>query len=905
MANLTFDFLHHYQRGERRESDPANAYQYDEGHLIEAVLPETVTSVELHYWTRGMEEAEAYTPSSITANDDGSCTVLGNIPNKFFETDGDLRVYIVVNDAEASITTYEGKIHVVHRAMPDDYVDEDPDNPATRILTEARAAAATATAAAQTAQNVADSIPSDYSQMSEDVTQLKEELNDNVSDLKSALSDVTGNTEIILTSGYIATDGETANINSVVAHTTYHHAVIPCQAGDFFTINCIGGSTPRAYAFINNNNSGEILKVARNSESVTNYVVAAPENATHLIINDAGGSEKSYKGIKNKILTDNNHFGVFADEIFTLSRDAGSGTRIIPIGKILRKGAYLKIKNNHASASMNVTFLNEQLEETGDIVTLTKSGTATDTNALVLTDDTYFIRTYWLNGYNFTLTYGQNIGKTITENLNGYFTKSSGVYGYTTSSRYKQHRYKLNKGTYTVITRMPVTTETNVLAWVVSRNETIADKDIIADSSVVSIQTAGEYTYTITISEDNCYLFVAQANPYATEPFVSTIEQKYDYNFFMNAALMNNLNVNNGRITRGTNVGYFAFNLYDYWKTPSIVRAKVGYSDSAPYIQIRGNNTYNNIRMELYPSEINGIAELRIPPLTAGLNQYYTITLAFPVDSYVDFIEIVAENTPHRRSTYDGIDVNAHLGFTSLSPENTMPSFIAAYESRYDAIICNPKKTLDGVWVCCHDATINRTARNADGTEIASTVTIAETNYSDLLAYDFGIAYNSAFAGTKIPTMEEYLKLCAITGIRPIFSMHQNSGAETLLPLVKKYGLLKKLVLKVSATSLDYYYGLFGDIYMYDVVINDPSGILTDIIADIKASSAYQSCRTMIDVPITYISAEVASQITSEGILCGVYDLQQTLFAKYKTFVGYGVTQFTDDRYPVVGLRWV
>ena len=178
MANLTFDFLHHYQRGERRESDPANAYQYDEGHLIEAVLPETVTSVELHYWTRGMEEAEAYTPSSITANDDGSCTVLGNIPNKFFETDGDLRVYIVVNDAEASITTYEGKIHVVHRAMPDDYVDEDPDNPATRILTEARAAAATATAAAQTAQNVADSIPSDYSQMSEDVTQLKEDYSD-------------------------------------------------------------------------------------------------------------------------------------------------------------------------------------------------------------------------------------------------------------------------------------------------------------------------------------------------------------------------------------------------------------------------------------------------------------------------------------------------------------------------------------------------------------------------------------------------------------------------------------------------------------------------------------------------------------------------------------------------------
>ena len=186
MANIEFDFLHHYQRGERRESDPANAYQYDEGHVIEAVLPETVTSVELHYWARGMEEAEAYTPSSITANNDGSCTVIGSVPNKFFETDGDLRVYIVVNDAEASITTYEGKIHVVHRAMPDDYVDGDPENEATRVLTEAQAAATTATQQAQAASNSAgqaaqsaETLSGSVAQITtntQDITQLKEDI---------------------------------------------------------------------------------------------------------------------------------------------------------------------------------------------------------------------------------------------------------------------------------------------------------------------------------------------------------------------------------------------------------------------------------------------------------------------------------------------------------------------------------------------------------------------------------------------------------------------------------------------------------------------------------------------------------------------------------------------------------
>ena len=60
MANLVFDFLHSYETGERRESEPASAYQYDEGHVLEAVLPEAVTSCEIHYWIRGQEKSEAY-----------------------------------------------------------------------------------------------------------------------------------------------------------------------------------------------------------------------------------------------------------------------------------------------------------------------------------------------------------------------------------------------------------------------------------------------------------------------------------------------------------------------------------------------------------------------------------------------------------------------------------------------------------------------------------------------------------------------------------------------------------------------------------------------------------------------------------------------------------------------------
>ena len=146
MANIVLDFLHNYQTGERRETEPANTYQYDEGHVLEAVLPEVITSCEIHYWIRGMEEAEAYTPTSITPNSDGSCTVLGNIPNSYFETSGELRIYIVVTDGTASITTYEGKLHIAQRAMPDDYVDDDPDNEAVQVIAAARGYAETSEA---------------------------------------------------------------------------------------------------------------------------------------------------------------------------------------------------------------------------------------------------------------------------------------------------------------------------------------------------------------------------------------------------------------------------------------------------------------------------------------------------------------------------------------------------------------------------------------------------------------------------------------------------------------------------------------------------------------------------------------------------------------------------------------
>ena len=278
MANIVFDFLHNYETGERRESEPANAYQYDEGHVLEAILPAVVTAVELHYWIRGMEEAEAYNPTSITPNADGSCTILGNVPNKYFETNGELRIYIVINDADASITTYEGKLHICQRSMPDDYVDDDPENEATRILTEARAAAATATAAAETAQDVADSIPADYTQLSEDVSTLKEDLSLVV---EKTFDDITSTLNWSV-NGYYNSGNLSGNPQNVDEAKT---AFITVSGGETFRVSGKTYCLQKLFCVYGENDT--LLAVYDSQNAVVDYtdsIIELPDNAVKVAV---------------------------------------------------------------------------------------------------------------------------------------------------------------------------------------------------------------------------------------------------------------------------------------------------------------------------------------------------------------------------------------------------------------------------------------------------------------------------------------------------------------------------------------------------------------------------------------------------------------------------------------------
>lgn len=112
-----------------------------------------------------------------------------------------------------------------------------------------------------------------------------------------------------------------------------------------------------------------------------------------------------------------------------------------------------------------------------------------------------------------------------------------------------------------------------------------------------------------------------------------------------------------------------------------------------------------------------------------------------------------------------------HRGCGNTAPENTAASFVYAAKERAKYVETDVRYTSDGVPVLLHDETINRTARNADGSTISETINIADITYAQAIEYDFGVWKGSNFAGQKILTFVEFVKLCAAYELHPIVEL--------------------------------------------------------------------------------------------------------------------------------------
>ena len=122
----------------------------------------------------------------------------------------------------------------------------------------------------------------------------------------------------------------------------------------------------------------------------------------------------------------------------------------------------------------------------------------------------------------------------------------------------------------------------------------------------------------------------------------------------------------------------------------------------------------------------------------------------------------------------------AHRGASKFAPENTLPALEKAIELGFEYIELDVRETRDGIPVLMHDKLIDRTT-NGSGQ-------LSDFNLKELKELDAGTWFSEAFAGTRIPTLEEALQL--IKGRACIYWDTKGSpnGAKTAVELFKRYG---------------------------------------------------------------------------------------------------------------------
>ena len=95
--------------------------------------------------------------------------------------------------------------------------------------------------------------------------------------------------------------------------------------------------------------------------------------------------------------------------------------------------------------------------------------------------------------------------------------------------------------------------------------------------------------------------------------------------------------------------------------------------------------------------------------------------------------------------------IMAHRGFSSAAPENTMPAFQKCIDEDFSAAELDVQMLADGTIIVMHDDNLGRTT--------GLNKNVWEVTYDEIKDLDNGRFFSEEFAGTKIPTLDEVIKL--------------------------------------------------------------------------------------------------------------------------------------------------
>lgn len=129
-----------------------------------------------------------------------------------------------------------------------------------------------------------------------------------------------------------------------------------------------------------------------------------------------------------------------------------------------------------------------------------------------------------------------------------------------------------------------------------------------------------------------------------------------------------------------------------------------------------------------------------------------------------------------------------HRGLPTHAPEETLATFNACIDLRV-GVELDVRRTRDGHLVCLHDATLDRTT---DGKG-----KLAELSLRELRQLDAGKKFDPAFAGERVPALEEFFSLLKERRANTILvavDLKEPDCEADVVKLAEKSGVLKQLV---------------------------------------------------------------------------------------------------------------
>lgn len=165
------------------------------------------------------------------------------------------------------------------------------------------------------------------------------------------------------------------------------------------------------------------------------------------------------------------------------------------------------------------------------------------------------------------------------------------------------------------------------------------------------------------------------------------------------------------------------------------------------------------------------------------------------VIDYADKLNLDALDTI-KKSKYFVKGIN-HRGYNIIAPENTLSAFKLSKIMGFDYVETDVSFTSDGVAVCLHDDTVDRTSNG--------TGNINDLTFEYVRSLDFGSWKSTAYNGEKIPTLEEFLVLCRNIGLEAYIELknsatYSEEQIQNIVNTVRKCGM-SKYVTYISFSS--------------------------------------------------------------------------------------------------------